>query len=57
MSSRQSDATITLAAILTIGLILCVCARFGIDHDLQKLGIAVIAGLAGFAARGITTRP
>jgi hypothetical protein len=57
MSVRQSDTWTTIIAILVIGLVLCVCARFGIDHSLQKLGIATIAALAGFAARGITLRP
>jgi hypothetical protein len=57
MSSRQSDTATTITAILVIGLVLCACAHYGIDHTIQKIGIATIAALAGFAARGISFRP
>jgi hypothetical protein len=57
MSLRQSDTWTTIAAILTIGIVLVVCAECGIDHVLQKLGIATIAALGGFAARGTASRP
>lgn len=57
MSPRQSDTVTTIVAILAIALVLCVCARCGIDHAIQKLGLCAIAGLAGFAARGLAVRP
>ena len=57
MSVRRADSIATVTAIVVIGLVLCWCAHCGIDHTIQKMGIAAIAGLAGFAARGLAVRP
>jgi hypothetical protein len=57
MSLRQSDTWTTIFAIITIGIVLVVCACCGIDHVIQKIGIATIAALGGFAARGTASRP
>lgn len=53
MSSRETDTTTALAGIAGIVIILCFCICNGINHTLVKLGVAVIAGIAGFSIRGL----
>jgi len=57
MSTRQSDTVTTIIGITGITAIIIVGCALGFDHTLIKLGIAAIAGLTGFAARGIAFRP
>jgi len=57
MSSRESDAAVTIAAIAAVVLIIGIACLSGIDDTLIKLGIAVIAGLAGFSFSGMIRRP
>jgi hypothetical protein len=57
MVHRPDDAATTISAIVAVAVIICVCVHYGINHTLVKLGIAAIAGLAGFAARGLVIRP
>ena len=53
MSSRQSDTLTTLAAIAGIVAIVIAAVIAGYDHTLVKLGIATVAGIAGFSLRGL----
>jgi len=57
MYPRQSDAATAIAGIAGIAAIIIVGCALGYNHTLIKIGIAAIAGLAGFAARGIALRP
>lgn len=57
MSPRESDTAVTIAAIAGVVLIVSVACLAGIDDTLVKLGIAVIAGLAGFSFSGLIRRP
>jgi len=57
MSSRESDAAVTIAAIAAVVLIIGIACLSGIDDTLIKLGIAVIAGLAGFSFSGLIRKP
>jgi hypothetical protein len=49
MSTRESDTACTIAAIAGIAIIIIFCICNGIDDTIVKLGIAAIAGLAGFS--------
>ena len=53
MSSRETDTATTIAAIAGIVLIIVAAVIAGFDHTLVKLGIAAIAGIAGFSLRGL----
>jgi len=53
MSTRASDTAVTVAAIAAIVIIMVGCIYARIDETIIKIGIAVIAGLAGFSARGL----
>ena len=53
MSSRQTDTLTAVAGIAGIVIIIIVCAALGYNHTIIKLGIAAIAGLAGFSIRGL----
>lgn len=57
MSSRESDTAVTIAAICAIAIIISVACLCGIDDTLVKLGIAAIAGIAGFSFSGLIRRP
>ena len=57
MSPRESDTAVTIAAIAAVVLIIGIACLSGIDDTLIKLGIAVIAGLAGFSFSGMIRRP
>jgi len=53
MSSRETDTATAIAAIAGIVVIVVVCLCAGIDETIVKIGLAVIAGLAGFSLRGL----
>lgn len=57
MSTRESDTFATIAAIAAIAIIICTATLCGLDDTLVKLGIAAIAGLAGFSLAGLIRRP
>lgn len=57
MSTRESDTATSITAIACIAAIICFCLHYHIDETLVKLGIAVIAGLAGFSLAGLVRRP
>jgi hypothetical protein len=49
MSTTESNSAVSIAAIAGVVIVVAVGLVFGIDDTLVKLGIAVIAGLAGFS--------
>jgi hypothetical protein len=53
MSHRETDTATTIAAIASIAIIITTACFCGIDETIVKLGVAVIAGLAGFSLRGL----
>jgi len=53
MSQRETDTTTVVAGIAAIVIIVVSGCVLGYDHTLMKLGIAAIAGLAGFSIRGL----
>jgi hypothetical protein len=53
MSGRTTDTLTAVAGIAGIVIIITVCTCLGYDHTIIKLGIAAIAGLAGFSIRGL----
>lgn len=53
MSGRTTDTLTAVAGIAGIVVIIIVCAALGYNHTIIKLGIAAIAGLAGFSIRGL----
>jgi hypothetical protein len=53
MTGREPDFWTGVIGICAITLIVSVGALCGYDHTLIKLGIAAIAGLSGFALRGL----
>jgi uncharacterized membrane protein required for colicin V production len=53
MSSRESDTATTIAAIVSIALIVCACLICHIDETLVKLGLVAIAGIAGFSLNNL----
>ena len=57
MSPREADTAVTIAAIAGVVLIVGMACLAGINDTLVKLGIAVIAGLAGFSFSGLIRKP
>lgn len=53
MSSRQTDTYTAIVAMAGIVIIVLAAVIAGYDHTLVKLGIAAIAGIAGFSIRGL----
>jgi hypothetical protein len=53
MSSRETDTTTAIAGIAAIVVIVVSGCLLGYDHTIMKLGLAAIAGLAGFSIRGL----
>jgi hypothetical protein len=53
MTVRTSDTAVTIAAIGAIVIVIIGCLCAGIDETIIKAGLAVIAALAGFSARGL----
>lgn len=53
MSSRETDTTTALAGIAGIVIVVGLCVCMGVNHTIVKLGVAVIAGIAGFSIRGL----
>jgi len=53
MSARTTDTLTAIAGIAGIAAIVLVCTCLGYNHTIIKLGIAAIAGLAGFSVRGL----
>jgi len=53
MSSRETDTATAIAGIVGIVIIVTICGILGYNHTIMKLGIAAIAGLAGFSVRGL----
>lgn len=56
MSDRQSDTATTITAVVCITVITVAAVIAGFDHTLVKIGIAAIAGIAGFTLRGLIRR-
>jgi hypothetical protein len=56
MSSRESDTATAVAAIAGIAIIIVFCICNGVDETLIKLGIAAIAGLAGFSLANLVRK-
>ena len=53
MSGRTTDTLTAVAGIIGIVVIIILCVCLGYNHTIIKLGIAAIAGLAGFSVRGL----
>jgi hypothetical protein len=53
MSSRETDTATGIVAIAAITIIVLAAVIAGYDHTLVKIGIAAVAGIAGFAFRGL----
>jgi UPF0716 family protein affecting phage T7 exclusion len=53
MTGRAPDFWTAIVAICAIAFIVSVGALCGFDHTLMKLGIAAVAGIAGFSLRGL----
>jgi hypothetical protein len=53
VSSRETDTATAIAGIIGIVLIVAGAIMYGLDHTVTKIGIACIAGLAGFSIRGL----
>jgi uncharacterized membrane protein required for colicin V production len=53
VSSRETDTATAIAGIAAIAIIIVVCVCSGIDETIVKVGVAAIAGLAGFSIRGL----
>jgi hypothetical protein len=53
MSSRETDTWTTCVATAGIVIITVSAVIAGYDHTLVKIGIAAIAGIAGFSLRGL----
>jgi len=53
MSGRTTDTLTAVAGIIGIVVIIVLCVCLGYNHTIIKLGIAAIAGLAGFSVRGL----
>jgi len=56
MSTTEHNSATTIGAIAAIAVIICFCIHCGIDDTLVKLGIAAIAGLAGFSLAGLISK-
>jgi hypothetical protein len=56
MSTRETDAACTIAAIAGIAIIVVFCICNGIDDTIVKLGLAAIAGLAGFSLANLVRK-
>lgn len=57
MSTRESDTAVSIAAIAGVVLVVAIACIAGIDDTLVKLGIAVIAGIAGFSFSNLIRKP
>jgi hypothetical protein len=57
MRTIESDTAVTISAIAAVVVIVAIGCLVGIDDTLVKLGIAVIAGLAGFSFSGLIRKP
>jgi general stress protein CsbA len=53
MSSRETDTYTAIVAIAAVVVISVAAILAGYDHTLTKLGIAAVAGIAGFSIRGL----
>jgi len=53
MSSRETDTTTAIVGIAGIVVIVLAGCMLGYNHTLIKIGLAAIAGLAGFSIRGL----
>jgi hypothetical protein len=53
MSSRETDTTTAIVGIAGIVIIVLGGCMLGYNHTLIKIGLAAIAGLAGFSIRGL----
>jgi len=53
MSSRETDTATAIAAICGIVIIIVAAIIAGFNHTLVKIGLAAIAGIAGFSLRGL----
>jgi general stress protein CsbA len=53
MTSRETDTYTASVAIAGIVIIVLSAIVAGYDHTLVKLGIAAVAGIAGFSLRGL----
>jgi hypothetical protein len=53
MSSRETDTYTAIAAVAGVVTIVVAAVIAGYNHTLVKLGIAAIAGIAGFSLRGL----
>jgi hypothetical protein len=57
MSSREPNLWTTIIAICAIAFIVSLALCNHIDDTLVKLGIAAIAGIAGFTFAGLVRKP
>lgn len=53
MSSRETDTGTAIAGIAGIVVIVVAACIAGYDHTMVKIGIAAVAGLAGYSIRGL----
>jgi len=53
MSQRETDTTTAIAGIAAITVIVVAACAMGYNHTLVKIGISAVAGLTGFAIRGL----
>jgi hypothetical protein len=57
MSTRESDTATAIAAVAAIAVIISVACLCGIDDTLVKLGLVLIAGIAGYSFSGLIRKP
>jgi uncharacterized membrane protein required for colicin V production len=53
MTTQESNTATSIGAIAAITIIIVIGCLVGIDDTLVKLGIAVIASIAGFSFSGL----
>ena len=57
MHGREPDFWTTIVAISAIAFMVSAACYCGIDDTLVKIGIAAIAGLAGFSLHSLIRKP
>jgi hypothetical protein len=53
LSVAKADSATAITSVIAIAVVVVSGCLAGFDHTLMKLGIAAIAGIAGFTLRGL----
>ena len=56
MSSQEADTVTAVTALICIVIIVAIACYTGHDDTLVKMGVAAVAGIAGFTFRSIFRR-